>query len=141
MTNQNTSMTHGSIPPGRRPRKHRPDKRRTSKRWTSKRGTILVLAAGSAAVCGLLAGCGAAGATAGTDQAAQGGQGESITLYSGQHEQTTNGLVTAFEKQTGIKVNVRNDDEDVLTAQIEQEGSRSPADVFYTENGNWLEPG
>ena len=31
-----------------------------------------------------------------------------------------------------------NDDEDVLTAQIEQEGSRSPADVFYTENSNWL---
>ena len=40
---------------------------------------------------------------------------------------------------TGIKVRVENDDEDVLTAQIEQEGSRSPADVFYTENSNWLE--
>ena len=95
MTNQNTSMTHVSIPPGHRPRKRRPDKRRTSQR-----GTILVLAAGSAAVCGLLAGCGATGAAADTNQAAQGGQGESITLYSGQHEQTTNGLVTAFEKQT-----------------------------------------
>jgi iron(III) transport system substrate-binding protein len=34
---------------------------------------------------------------------------------------------------------VKNDDEDVLTAQIEQEGSRSPADVFYTENSNWLQ--
>jgi ABC-type sugar transport system ATPase subunit len=102
MTNQNTSMTHASIPSGHRPRKHRPEKRRPDQRrpdqrQTSKRGTILVLAAGSAAVCGLLAGCGATGATAGTDQAAQDGQGESITLYSGQHEQTTNGLVTAFE--------------------------------------------
>ena len=27
----------------------------------------------------------------------------------------------------------------MLTAQIEQEGSRSPADVFYTENSNWLQ--
>jgi iron(III) transport system substrate-binding protein len=31
-------------------------------------------------------------------------------------------------------VKVRNDDEDVLAQQIAQEGSRSPADVFYTEN-------
>jgi iron(III) transport system substrate-binding protein len=36
-------------------------------------------------------------------------------------------------------VRVDSDDEDVLTAQIEQEGSRSPADVFYTENSNWLQ--
>jgi iron(III) transport system substrate-binding protein len=47
-------------------------------------------------------------------------------------------MIAAFTRQTGIKVRVLNDDEDVLTAQIEQEGSRSPADVFYTENSNWL---
>ena len=29
---------------------------------------------------------------------------------------------------------MRNDDEDVLAQQIEQEGAKSPADVFYTEN-------
>jgi iron(III) transport system substrate-binding protein len=46
--------------------------------------------------------------------------------------------VAAFTKQTGIKVQVKSDDEDVLTAQIEQEGSHSPADVFFTENSNWL---
>jgi iron(III) transport system substrate-binding protein len=45
----------------------------------------------------------------------------------------------AFTKQTGIKVQVKSDDEDVLTAQLEQEGSHSPADVFYTENSNWLQ--
>ena len=36
-----------------------------------------------------------------------------ITLYSGQHEQTTAALVAAFEKQTGIKVAVRIGDEAV----------------------------
>jgi iron(III) transport system substrate-binding protein len=98
----------------------------------------LVLAAGSAAACGLLAGCGAAGGTAGA--ATQGsGQGESITLDSGQHEQTTNGLVTAFEKQTGIKVNIRNDDEDTLANLIAVQGAHSPADVFFTENSPPLE--
>jgi iron(III) transport system substrate-binding protein len=65
--------------------------------------------------------------------------GTTITLYNAQHEQTTDAMIAAFTKQTGIKVRVDNDDEDVLTAQIEQEGSRSPADVFYTENSNWLQ--
>ena len=64
---------------------------------------------------------------------------QTITLYNAQHEQTTDALIAAFTKQTGIKVRVDNDDEDALTAQIEQEGSRSPADVFYTENSNWLQ--
>ena len=63
-----------------------------------------------------------------------GGSGTSITLYSGQHEETTDALVKAFEAKTGVNVKVRNDDEDVLAQQIAQEGSRSPADVFYTEN-------
>jgi iron(III) transport system substrate-binding protein len=60
--------------------------------------------------------------------------GQTITLYNGQHEQTTQALVDAFEKQTGVKVKVRSDDEDVLAQQIEQEGAKSPADVFFTEN-------
>jgi len=60
--------------------------------------------------------------------------GHSITLYSGQHPQTTDQLIAAFEKRTGITVNVRSDDESVLAEQIVTEGSRSPADVFYTQN-------
>jgi iron(III) transport system substrate-binding protein len=57
-----------------------------------------------------------------------------ITLYNGQHEQTTDALVKAFEKATDVDVKVRSDDEDVLSQQITQEGSKSPADVFFTEN-------
>jgi iron(III) transport system substrate-binding protein len=73
---------------------------------------------------GLLVG---AASTAGASPAA-------ITLYSGQHVQTTQALVSAFEKKTGIKVNVRFDDEDVLADQMVAEGGHSPADVFFTEN-------
>jgi iron(III) transport system substrate-binding protein len=76
-------------------------------------------------VAGLLAGCG---------DASSGSSGQSITLYNGQHVQTTDLLVEGFEKATGIKVNVRNDDEDVLADEIATEGSKSPADVIYTEN-------
>ena len=57
-----------------------------------------------------------------------------ITLYNGQHLQTTEQLISAFEKKTGITVVVRSDDEDVLADQIATEGSTSPADVFFTEN-------
>ena len=63
----------------------------------------------------------------------------SITLYSGQHVQTTEKLIAAFEKKTGITVNARYDDEDVFVDQITTEGKNSPADVFYTENSPPLE--
>ena len=61
-----------------------------------------------------------------------------LTIYNGQHPQTTDALVAAFTERTGIKVRVLSDDEDILAAQLQQEGSRSPADIYYTENSNWL---
>jgi iron(III) transport system substrate-binding protein len=94
------------------------------------RGTRwLAAVAALAACCGLLAAC---SATGGTDA-------QAIILYSGQHEQTTDALVAAFEKATGITVSTRFDDEDTLADQIVTEGSHSPADVFYTENSPPLE--
>ena len=62
-----------------------------------------------------------------------------ITLYNGQHPETTDALVAAFEKATGIQVKVREGDEDVLASQIVEEGKSSPADVFYTENSQALQ--
>jgi iron(III) transport system substrate-binding protein len=89
-----------------------------------------------------LAGCGSSAAkgaaTSDAKDAAKGG-GQTITLYSGQHEQTADGLVTAFEQQTGITVKVQNDDEDTLANLIAVQGRHSPADVFYTENSPALE--
>ncbi|MGP8010051.1 MAG: extracellular solute-binding protein [Acidimicrobiales bacterium] len=76
----------------------------------------------------LLAACGSSASSKGT-----------ITLYSGQHVQTTDSLVAGFEKLTGITVNVRSDDEDTLADQIVTEGSHSPADIFFTENSPVLE--
>lgn len=83
------------------------------------------------------AGCGAlGGGTAGAKAAGD----TSVTLYSGQHEQTTRLLTAAFEQlNPGITVTVRSDSENVLAAQIEQEGAKSPADVFYAENSPALE--
>ena len=80
---------------------------------------------------GALAACGGAASSTGAPQ--------SITLYSGQHVQTTDALVTGFEKATGITVKVRSDDEDTLADAIVAEGSHSPADVIFTENSQVLE--
>jgi iron(III) transport system substrate-binding protein len=62
-----------------------------------------------------------------------------LTIYSGQHEQTTALLVSRFENETGIKVALRSGDEASLGNQVLQEGSSSPADVFYSENSPVLE--
>lgn len=97
------------------------------RRWpTFLLGLSLILAAALVA-----SGCGIS--------AVSGGSATTLTLYSAQHQQTTDALIAAFTNQTGIKVRVANNDEDALTAQIAQEGDLSPADVFYTENSNWLE--
>ncbi len=84
---------------------------------------LLVVLGGSAAG---LAACGSPG-------------GGGLVLYNGQHEQTTSALVSAFERTTRLRVSVRSNDEDVLAAEIGQEGSSSPADVVYTENSAALE--
>ncbi|HVT65451.1 MAG TPA: extracellular solute-binding protein [Mycobacteriales bacterium] len=87
-----------------------------------------------------LAACGGS-SSGGGDQVPGSGplSGTTITLYNSQHEQTTRALINAFTAKTGVQVRVKDGDEDALTAQIEQEGSHSPADVFFTENSNWLQ--
>jgi iron(III) transport system substrate-binding protein len=94
------------------------------RRWPGQRFRRAFLA-GTAAAAFLLAGCAQGGGA---------GSAGSLTVYSGQHVQTTEALVAAFERESGISVSLRSDDEDVLADQIVTEGQRSPADVFYTEN-------
>jgi iron(III) transport system substrate-binding protein len=81
---------------------------------------------GAIAAAAALAGCGSSA-------------GNSILLYNGQHPQVTAELVAAFEKRTGIHVNVQTNDGIVLADQLLQEGSSSPADVYLTENSPELE--
>jgi iron(III) transport system substrate-binding protein len=102
---------------------------------TARRVQSLVAVATAVTVGALVAACGTSAAPGGSG--ADGGT--TLTLYSAQHAQTTDRLVAAFTRETGIKVRVESNGEDVLTAQLEQEGARSPADVFYAENSNWLE--
>jgi len=58
---------------------------------------------------------------------------ETLTLYNGQHRATTEAIVAAFTKATGIEVTMRNAESPELSAQIAEEGANSPADLFFSE--------
>ncbi|MGH3781105.1 MAG: iron ABC transporter substrate-binding protein [Pseudonocardiaceae bacterium] len=80
----------------------------------------------------VVGGCGGGSST-------QNAAGQTITVYSGQHEQTAQMLAAGFTAATGIKVDLRSGGEAELANQILQEGAASPADVFYAENSPALE--
>jgi iron(III) transport system substrate-binding protein len=83
----------------------------------------------AASLLATLAGCGSNAAKKPT----------TLILYNGQHVETTVSLVAGFERRTGIQVEVRSNDEDVLADQIVEEGKDSPADLIYSENSPALE--
>lgn len=89
-----------------------------------KRSRVAVAAMGTTALLAV-AGCGVGQSS---------GSGAPLVLYNGQHESTTKLLAHDFTKKTGIKVEVKDGDDAQLANEIKQEGSHSPADVFYTEN-------
>lgn len=55
-----------------------------------------------------------------------------LNLYSARHYQTDEALYADFTKQTGIKINRIEGQEDALLERIKSEGANSPADVFLT---------
>jgi iron(III) transport system substrate-binding protein len=59
---------------------------------------------------------------------------EMITLYSAQHEQMIDQMTQMFTRETGITVRVRSGEAPEIANEIAQEGARSPADVYFTEN-------
>ncbi len=81
----------------------------------------------------VLAGGAATAAAIGFAGTARAQSAGTITLYNGQHRQTTEALVDAFTKSTGIKVTIRQGESSQLANQIIEEGARSPCDVFYSE--------
>jgi len=58
----------------------------------------------------------------------------SLVLYNAQHVPLAEAWAAEFNRQTGIKVEIRSGRDLELANQIVQEGAGSPADVFITEN-------
>jgi iron(III) transport system substrate-binding protein len=71
--------------------------------------------------------------TGGDDRSPQ-KEDRSITVYNAQHEELLVAMAPIFEKETGIKVNMRHGKDFELGNQLVAEGAKTPADVFLTEN-------
>ena len=59
---------------------------------------------------------------------------EQITLYSGRGEPLIAPLISAFTAETGIDVNVRYGGTAELAILLQEEGDRSPADLFWAQD-------
>ena len=79
----------------------------------------------------LVVGCGSGDAD---DPEAVADDPNALVVYNAQHESMTTVWAEAFTAETGIKVALRHGSDFELANQIKQEGERSPADVFLTEN-------
>lgn len=56
-----------------------------------------------------------------------------LVIYNGQHEELTEQLTEAFTEKTGIEVSLRSGEDADLANQIREEGDKTSADVFLTE--------
>ncbi|MCV2488174.1 iron ABC transporter substrate-binding protein [Geodermatophilus sp. YIM 151500] len=81
------------------------------------------------AATGVLSALGLAAALAGC-----GSDGDTLTVYSAQHESLVRTMLEGFTADTGIELEFRDANDTELANQIVQEGDASPADVFLTEN-------
>lgn len=98
-------------------------------------------AAAPAAVAALalaLTGCAAsAPAPSETDGASSAADG-AFTLYAGRSEDLVEPLIASFEEESGIDVEVRYASSTELEALLLEEGDRSPADVFWSQDAGSL---
>ena len=66
------------------------------------------------------------------------GDAGDLVIYSGRGESLVGALIDRFEEQTGIDVKVRYGNTAALAIAISEEGSRSPADVYYGQDAGAL---
>ena len=64
--------------------------------------------------------------------------GESLVIYSGRSEELVGPLFEEFTQQTGIPVQARFGDSAELAAQMLEEGDRTPAQVFFSQDAGSL---
>jgi iron(III) transport system substrate-binding protein len=79
-----------------------------------------------------VAGCGTDDTSSSSSKQAE--SDAKLVIYSGREKELVEPLYERFEEESGIDVEVRYADSSALAAQLQEEGERSPADVFYAQD-------
>lgn len=94
------------------------------------------------ALVAALAGCGDKKESASTDEAAapaaNADTSRTLVLYSGRSESLVEPVITLFEKETGIDVQVKYGNTPELALTLREEGARGRADVFWAQDAGAL---
>jgi iron(III) transport system substrate-binding protein len=57
-----------------------------------------------------------------------------LVVYSGREKELVEPLYARFEEESGVDLEVRYAESPAMAAQLQEEGDRSPADVFYSQD-------